>query len=109
MVDCLIELQHRSGGDGNIGRRLYPLLKDAGFSEVTVTPAPVYVDAGHPELVEGFIEKIFIAMVEASREASFRAGISDPVRWEAGISALRRTKEPGGTLFYSFFKANAVK
>ncbi len=24
VVDCLIELQHRSGGDGTIGRRLYP-------------------------------------------------------------------------------------
>jgi len=109
VVDCLIELQHRSGGDGNIGRRLYPLLKDAGFSEVIVTPAPVYVDAGHPELVEVFTERIFIAMVQASREAAFRAGISDPVRWEAGIAALRRTKEPDGTLYYSFFKANAVK
>jgi ubiquinone/menaquinone biosynthesis C-methylase UbiE len=109
VVDCLIELQHRAGGDGNIGRRLYPLLTGAGFAEVTVAPAPVYVDAGHPALVEEFTEKIFIAMVEASREAAIRAGITDPARWEEGIAALRRTKEPDGTLYYSFFKATAVK
>jgi ubiquinone/menaquinone biosynthesis C-methylase UbiE len=30
-VQCLIELQARAGGDSLIGRRLYPLLAEAGF------------------------------------------------------------------------------
>jgi len=109
VVDCLIELQRRNGGDGNIGRRLYPLLVDAGFSAVSVAPAPVYVDAGHPDLVDGFIEKIFVAMVEASREAALYAGLSDNARWNRGIAALRRTKEEDGTFYYTFFRAHAVK
>ncbi len=30
-IQCLVELQRRAGGDSEIGRRVYPLLTEAGF------------------------------------------------------------------------------
>ena len=44
-VECLIEAQARLGGDALIGRRLYPLLSEAGFRDTHVSPRMVYVDA----------------------------------------------------------------
>src|SRR2546422_710440 len=37
-IRCLIELQARAGGDSLIGRRLYPLVLEAGFRHVAVSP-----------------------------------------------------------------------
>ena len=37
-VECLIEVQARLGGDSLIGRRLHPLLVEAGFRDVRVSP-----------------------------------------------------------------------
>ena len=36
-IQCLIDVQAIMGGDALIGRRLYPLLAEAGFKEVTVS------------------------------------------------------------------------
>jgi ubiquinone/menaquinone biosynthesis C-methylase UbiE len=58
-VDCLIELQARAGGDAQIGRTLYPLLRAAGFAAVRVSPRFVYADASRPAMVEGFTRKTF--------------------------------------------------
>ena len=46
-IDCLVRLQHDSGGNGLIGRQLYPLLVDAGLEDVRVSARMVYVD-GEP-------------------------------------------------------------
>jgi SAM-dependent methyltransferase len=108
-VECLIEAQARLGGDSLIGRRLYPLLVEAGFREVHVSPRMVYVDASRPELVEGFSKKTFIAMVEGVRERALSLGLVDNVGWEKGIADLYRATEPGGTFCYTFFKARAVR
>ncbi|WP_249026688.1 methyltransferase, partial [Amycolatopsis pretoriensis] len=35
-IDCLVRLQADAGGDGLIGRRLYPLLAEAGFAGTEV-------------------------------------------------------------------------
>ncbi|MGO8887771.1 MAG: methyltransferase [Streptosporangiaceae bacterium] len=48
-IECQMELQRRAGGDALIGRRLYPLLVDAGYSSVEVSPRMIYVDASRPE------------------------------------------------------------
>jgi len=58
-IQCQIELQRRAGGNAMIGRELYPLLCQAGFSSVHVSPRMVYVDSSKPELVEGFTKKTF--------------------------------------------------
>ena len=31
-IQCQVELQRRTGGNANIGRELYPILKKVGFS-----------------------------------------------------------------------------
>jgi SAM-dependent methyltransferase len=56
-VQCLVDVQARFGGDALIGRRLYPLLTEAGFRDVRVSPRMVYVDHSRPDLVEGFSKK----------------------------------------------------
>jgi SAM-dependent methyltransferase len=72
-VKCLIDVQARLGGDALIGRRLYPLLIEAGLSDVRVSPRMVYVDDSRPDLVEGFSKNTFIAMVEGVRDKASRS------------------------------------
>jgi len=73
-VQCLVDVQARFGGDALIGRRLYPLLTEAGFRDVRVSPRMVYVDSSRPELVEGFSRNTFIAMVEGVRDRALSLG-----------------------------------
>ncbi len=106
-VHCLIELQKRNGGNGLIGRELYPLLREAGFETVAVSPRMVYADASRPQLVDGFIRKTFTAMVEGVRAAALAARLLDEATFDRGISDLYRTAEPDGVFCYTFFKAIA--
>jgi len=102
-----VELQRRAGGDALIGRRLYPLLQQAGFHSVRVSPRMVYADASRPELVDGFTRKTFTAMIEGVRENVLRAGLLDAGAFDRGIADLYRTAEPDGVFCYTFFKAVA--
>lgn len=106
---CLVDSQARLGGDSLIGRRLYPLLMDAGFSEAQVEPRMVYIDQGKPALVEGFIRRTIIPMVEGVRGQALAEGLMDQAAWERGIADLHRTAQTGGTFCYTFFKGLAVK
>jgi SAM-dependent methyltransferase len=108
-IQCLVDLQARAGGNSLIGRALYPLLTDAGFRNVHVSPRIVYVDSSRPELVEGFTKKTFTAMVEGVRERALAAGLIDETTWDKGIRDLYRTAEDGGTFCYTFFKAVAER
>ena len=108
-VQCLVDVQARLGGDALIGRRLYPLLTEAGFHGVRVSPRMVYVDHSWPHLVEGFSKNTFIAMVEGVRDQALSLGMVDPRTWEKGIADLYRATEPGGTFCYTFFKATASR
>ena len=103
-IDCLVALQARAGGDALVGRRLFPLLSQAGLREVRVTPRMVYVDSSRPEWVEGFTRSTFTAMVEGVREQALAAGLVDAPRWARGIAGLRRTAERDGVFCYTFFK-----
>jgi DNA-binding transcriptional MerR regulator/trans-aconitate methyltransferase len=108
-VDCQVTLQRHAGGDALVGRRLYPLLTEAGCHDVSVSPRMVYVDASRPELVDGFIRKTFIAMIAGVREPAIAAGLIDADRFDAGIHDLERTAEPDGVFCYTFFKATATR
>ncbi len=108
-IQCLVDLQRRAGGDALIGRRLYPLLVQAGVRDVRVSPRMVYVDASRPLLVDGFIRKTFTAMVEGVGEQVIREGLMDADSWKKGIRDLYRTAERDGTFCYTFFKAVGVK
>ncbi len=104
-IRCLVELQHAAGGNGLIGRQLYPLLQQAGFGAVSVSPRMVYVDGSRPHLVDGFTRKTFTAMIEGVRAAALGAAMIEPERFDAGIRALYRTAQPDGVFCYTFFKA----
>jgi SAM-dependent methyltransferase len=106
-IDCLVALQRRAGGDALIGRRLYPLLADAGFADVRVSPRIVYADASRPAVVDGFTRKTFTAMVAGVRERAIDAGLIAAERFDAGIRDLYRTAEDDGTFSYTFYKAVA--
>lgn len=108
-IAALVTLQRRAGGDALIGRRLYPLLGEAGFEAVRVSPRMVYVDASRPDLVEGFIRRTFTAMVAGVRDKAIAARLIDAETFDAGITALHRTAEPDGVFCYTFFKAVAVR
>jgi SAM-dependent methyltransferase len=73
-IRCQVELQRRAGGNAMIGRQVYPLLIAAGLEGVRVSPRMVYVDASKPHLVDGFIRKTFVAMVEGVRDSAIEAG-----------------------------------
>jgi SAM-dependent methyltransferase len=72
-IQCQIDLQATAGGDALIGRRLYPLLSEAGFSAVQVSPRMVYVDGSRPEGIDGFTLKTFTAMIEGVGERAVEA------------------------------------
>jgi SAM-dependent methyltransferase len=108
-VQCLVELQKRAGGDSLIGRRLYPLVRDAGFAGVTVSPRMVYVDGSRPDLIEGFSRRTFTAMVEGVGAQAVGQGLMSEADWAAGVRDLYRTANADGTFCYTFFKAVALK
>lgn len=108
-INCQIQLQKQSGGNSNIGRELYPLLKQVGLSDIFVTPRMVYVDAGKPNLVEGFIKNTFTAMIEGVGPQAKQQKIIDPQTFDNGIKDLYRTAEPDGVFCYTFFKGFGIK
>lgn len=109
--NCLIEVQSHMGGDSLVGRKLYPLLQKAGFEEVKVEPRMVYVDSGKPELVDGFIRKTIIPMVEGVKEQALELGMMEEEEeaWKKGIAELHETAGPEGTFCYTFFKGRGKK
>lgn len=86
------------------GRQLYPLMVEAGFDPVRVSPRVVYVDSSRPNLVDGFTRKTFTAMIEGIREPAIAAGLIARERFDAGVRDLHRTKEADGVFCYTFFK-----
>jgi len=107
-IRCQVDLQARAGGNALIGRSLYPLLVTAGFQDVRVSPRMVYVDAGRPELADGFTKKTFTAMIEGVRESAIAHSLMAPELFDQGIQDLVRTTEADGTFCYTFFKAFGV-
>jgi len=108
-VDCLVRLQAQAGGDALIGRRLFPLLREAGFGQPQVEPRMVYVDGSTPELIEGFSRNTFIAMVRSVREQALSAGLMSAGDWDAGIAEMERAATPEGSFCYTFFRATAQR
>jgi hypothetical protein len=108
-IECLIALQREAGGDSLIGRRLYPLMVEAGFDAVRVSPRMVYVDSSRPDLVDGFTRKTFTAMIEGIREPAIANGLIEPASFDAGVRDLHRTTEADGVFCYTFFKAVGEK
>jgi protein-L-isoaspartate O-methyltransferase len=106
----LVLAQARLGGNSLIGRRLYPLLRGAGFAVPGgVSPRMVYVDASRPALVDGFVRKTIAAMVAGARENALRFGVANGETFDAGVrDFLALADSPEGTFCYTFFKAVGV-
>ena len=108
-VQCQVALQARAGGNALIGRALYPLLVEAGFADVRVSPRMVYVDGSKPALIDGFTRKTFTTMIEGVRWGAIEAGLMSEAEFDQGIADLVRTAEADGVFCYTFFKAVAIR
>jgi ubiquinone/menaquinone biosynthesis C-methylase UbiE len=108
-ISCQVELQKRAGGNANIGRELYPLLRKADFGSIQVSPRMVYVDSSKPQLIEGFTKNTFTAMIEGVRDMAIEEGLIDQKTFDDGIKGLYRTTRDDGVFCYTFFKATATK
>ena len=74
VVQCLIRRQDELGGDALIGRRLYPLLKAAGFKRVETSPRMVYVDGSRPKACRWIFKKDVHCHGRGCRRAGDRVG-----------------------------------
>jgi SAM-dependent methyltransferase len=108
-VQCLIDIQAQLGGNSLIGRQLYPLIKNAGFADVSVSPRMVYVDSSKPGLVEGFTRNTFIAMVEGVRQEALSRKLMTADEWDKGIAELYASTGEDGVFCYTFFKGTGVR
>jgi SAM-dependent methyltransferase len=108
-IRCQVQLQQEAGGNSLIGRQLFPLMVEAGFDAVRVSPRMVYVDSSRPDLVDGFTRKTFTAMIEGVRGSAIATGLIEPERFDAGVRDLHRTSEADGVFCYTFFKGVGLK
>jgi ubiquinone/menaquinone biosynthesis C-methylase UbiE len=106
---CLIRVQAQIKGNSLIGRQLYPLMQESGFRDAKVEPRMVYVDSSKPELVDGFILKTIIPMVEGVKEQAMEMQMMEEDAWEKGIRELDETARSIGTFCYTFFKGRGIK
>ncbi len=107
---AMIRVQQNLGHDPLIGRRLYPLLAQAGFEVKGVVPLWAYADARNPELLDGGINRILAPMMETAREEAIEQGLIDRATWEQGISDMHRASlPPDGSVFYTWFRGTAAK
>lgn len=106
---CLIRVQAQMKGDSLIGRQLYPLLQMSGLREIRVEPRMVYADSSKPELVDGFVLKTIIPMVEGVKKQAMEMKMMEEEAWKKGIEELHQTAGPGGTFCYTFFKGRGTK
>jgi SAM-dependent methyltransferase len=108
-IQCQVTLQREAGGNALVGRQLYPLIVEAGFDAVRVSPRMVYVDSSRPDLVDGFTRKTFTAMIEGIRGSAIEAGLTEPEAFDTGVRDLHRTTEADGVFCYTFFKGVGEK
>ena len=108
-IESQVELQRRAGGNANIGRALHPLLNQAGFRSVCVSPRMVYVDPAAATGGRIPSKKTVTAMIEGVRAEAIDAGIIGKNVFDKGIRDLYRTAEPDGVFCYTFFKATGYK
>ncbi|MBN2774972.1 MAG: methyltransferase domain-containing protein [Prolixibacteraceae bacterium] len=108
-VKCLVEIQKQLGGDANIGRKLFPILQEAKFTNISISPRMVYVDDSKPALVEGFTKNTFSAMIEGIAEEAVSKNLISKKNMQKGVDDLYRCAEPGGIFCYTFFKGFGTK
>lgn len=108
--NCLIRVQEILGGNSLIGRQVFPLLNQAGFQDIRVSPRMIYIDQSKPDLMDSFVKKTIIPMVAGVEAQSLETGLTDKETWDKGIRDLYEIAErKDGTFCYTFFKAWGMK
>jgi len=105
-----VTAQSSLGHDPLIGRRLFPLLKEAGFDVLKISPRNLYTDGMNTRAKSSGLNKIFIPMLGTGREQALELNLIDRQTWTEGIRHFRQAaKSPDSSFFYTWFKALAVK
>jgi ubiquinone/menaquinone biosynthesis C-methylase UbiE len=108
--NCLIRFQEILGGNSLIGRQIFPLLDQAGFQDIRVSPRMIYIDQSKPDLMDSFVRKTIIPMVAGVEAQSLEMGLTDKATWDKGIRDLYEiAARKDGTFCYTFFKAWGFK
>jgi len=108
--DGLIHSQRELGHDPNIGRRVYPLLHDAGLSVTDVSPRWIYADQSNHELLDGVINQIIVPMVFSAEGQILASKLMDKDTWKRGLKDIEEVaNHPEGTFFYTWFKGVGLK
>lgn len=106
---CLIRVQAGLGGDSLIGRRLHSVITAAGGVDPIVSPRMVYADRSRPEVMDAFVAKTIVPMVEGVEEEALDRGYITPSAWRKGLDDLRAiVSSDEGVFCYTFFKAVAT-
>lgn len=97
-------------GDPHIGRKLYPLLKQAGFRDIQISPCVVYMDGSKPELMKSILEETILAAFDAVKEDALKQNILDARIWNKGINDFYELAiNPEAVFCYTWLKAKAKK
>jgi len=108
--DGLIHSQKKLGHDPNIGRRVYPLLLEEGFSVTDVSPRWIYADQSNHELLDCVINQIIAPMVYSAEQQVLGSKRLDRDTWKRGLKDIERVSvHPKGTFFYTWFKGVVMK
>jgi len=108
--DGLIHSQRELGHDPNIGRRVYPLLHDAGLSVTDVSPRWIYADQSNHKLLDGVINQIIVPMVFSAEGQILASKLMDKDTWKRGLKDIEEVaNHPEGTFFYTWFKGVGLK
>jgi hypothetical protein len=102
---------HRPNGhDPNIGRRLTPLLSEAGLEIESCRPAWLYADRLNPSLRDGMVNHIIVPMVQSAEKQILADKLVPEKIYKEGIADLSQVdKLREGPFFYTWFKAVARK
>ena len=104
------EAQLALHGDPFIGRKLFQLVKQAGFHQADVFPHAAHTHAGRPEMFAGMVRE-FVEILHSARENVVeKTRLLDGATYDRGVDYL--TKLPsvqGATFTYTFVRCFATK
>jgi ubiquinone/menaquinone biosynthesis C-methylase UbiE len=100
------ELQRRLGGDAEIGKKLYRLLRESGFEDIRLTIAPE-VHHGGMETYRPWVVNL-LGNIRSGEEALIDRGFATRSQIEAAYAELERLMDdPGGSAFFYWNRATA--
>ncbi len=101
---ALWQAQADGGGDPIIGRKLFGLCRQAGFTDVQTFPTTFHLHGGSPPgYFHGMLEE-FAGILESAREALAGRDVS-----AAAAQVMSLEKEPGGSFTYTCFRVRASR